>query len=65
MWSRSHGRPERIDAMTEDSADTIYPKLLQEAGYRNGFFGKALRFDGSAFLPAGKLPPLERDADFT
>ncbi len=40
MWSRSHGSPERIDAVNPDAACTIYPKLLHEAGYRNGFFGK-------------------------
>ncbi len=40
MWSRSHGRPERIDNVSDEAAETIYPKLLQQAGYRNGFFGK-------------------------
>lgn len=40
MWSRSHGSPERIDAVNPEAASTIYPKLLHEAGYRNGFFGK-------------------------
>jgi len=40
MWSRSHGSPERIDSVNPDAASTIYPKLLHEAGYRNGFFGK-------------------------
>ncbi len=48
MWSRSHGRPERIDAVSDEAASTIYPKLLQEAGYRNGFFGK-----WHARMPAG------------
>ncbi len=40
MWSRSHGRPQRIDNVSDEAAETIYPKLLQQAGYRNGFFGK-------------------------
>ncbi len=40
MWSRSHGRPQQIDVVTDEAASTMYPKLLHEAGYRNGFFGK-------------------------
>ena len=40
MWSRTHGTAARIDAVSPAAASTIYPKLLQKAGYRNGFFGK-------------------------
>jgi choline-sulfatase len=40
MWSRTHGTQARIDSVSAEAAKTIYPKLLQEAGYRNGFFGK-------------------------
>ena len=40
MWSRTHGTKKKIDAVNPAAASTIYPKLLQQAGYRNGFFGK-------------------------
>lgn len=48
MLSRSHGSAEQIDLVNPAAASTIYPKLLQEAGYRNGFFGK-----WHAKMPAG------------
>lgn len=40
MWSRTQGTAARIDGVNREAASTIYPKLLQQAGYRNGFFGK-------------------------
>lgn len=40
MWSRTQGTKARVDAVNATAASTIYPKLLKQAGYRNGFFGK-------------------------
>ncbi|WP_164100692.1 sulfatase family protein [Candidatus Laterigemmans baculatus] len=48
MLSRSHGSAGQIDRVNPAAASTIYPKLLQQAGYRNGFFGK-----WHAKMPAG------------
>lgn len=40
MWSRAFGTADRIDAIQASAAPSMYPRLLREAGYRTGFFGK-------------------------
>jgi choline-sulfatase len=46
--ARSWGSPTRPDTIRAGRADDIYPKLLRQAGYRTGFFGK-----WHAKMPAG------------
>ena len=38
--ARSWGSSTRPDVIRDGRADDIYPKVLREAGYRTGFFGK-------------------------
>ena len=40
QFARSWGTPTKPDSIADGNADFIYPKVLHEAGYRNGFFGK-------------------------
>jgi arylsulfatase A-like enzyme len=39
-WNRTTGSAEAIDVVRPEIAATFYPKLLHDAGYRTGFFGK-------------------------
>lgn len=40
QWNRTHGSEDRIDQVNPQSAANLFPKLLKQAGYRTGFFGK-------------------------